>query len=56
MKPELIAPAPPSTTKNPRVKWIKGMSAAGLTLIVAGTLLSRASVQTAVTYQVSGNT
>jgi nucleotide-binding universal stress UspA family protein len=44
MKPELIAPAPPRTTKNPRVKWIKWMSAAGLTLIVAGTLLWRASV------------
>ena len=51
MKPELIAPAPPRTTKNPRVTWIKWMSAAGLTLIVAGTLLSRASVQNAVTYQ-----
>jgi hypothetical protein len=40
MKPELIAPAPARTTKNPRVKWIKWMSAAGLTLIVANIALA----------------
>jgi hypothetical protein len=50
MKPELTAQ--PRTTKNQRSKWIRWMYAVDLAvLIAAGTLLWRANVRNAVTYE-----
>lgn len=50
IKPGLIAL--PHTTNKPRVKWIKWISAVGLVVVVAAaTLLWRANMQNAVTYQ-----
>jgi HlyD family secretion protein len=50
IKPGLIVS--PHTFKNPRVKWIKWIVAAGLAIFIAtGALLWRAHVQNAVTYQ-----